>query len=1376
MKKSKLLITLGALFSTFCISAFAACASENEHGNAEPEEIYGFDVAETLTVTAGESVLVDIPVVTDKSGAPLEVVYEVVTANGGYVSVSSNRFFATDAAGYLIDYAVTSRDNAIHEKSTKVNVLGAGDLYAEYEAMADVGSRVEIKPISKAENPEYTYSVKFRSTGETVMVHEPDETTKNYYFTAEKLGFYTVTIFSAAAGEAPQEYTYDIYSREAMTDGEVECFTPEWERVRELCGMDTFGWEVTNTRETGVPDRFGREANYLKTTTSEIYGYYWVNPRGDEAYYRQLYKEGYTGVSFWVYNAGNVNHDVICQLYKDRGAYTEAIGKVTPGIWTQITVRLVETPENDYSGSFASAIEYFKKQQTHILQFDNAAGWNSGGHEEDMTLYIADVYAVKPADIKAAENAKLDYKTGETAKISELVSLPEDVKAEYTITFRGKTQTIAANEAGEYEYAFKANGTYTLKVVPTPNISTSLTLTLNVTDDVVSNVSDVQRERTGETYKMDFASLGVTLTANDAPVKQKAYKVYRYGKAVDCTAESFETGADGAYTVEIEGEYTQNGETYTTYYSVITDIWSEKTKNIVSDGELMIAHSEYCGWLNWDTHPAYNLTADKFGEKGRMFEVTKLGQTYLILMLPMYSKGYYEKLLSENPNATVTLKYYASSENDGNSIRSYFDNFESKGYVRNRWVYDTVTLEKFVNDYDKLVSGYNDVKYLMDYNIIQRHDRSRNDYLMWFSGDLKGSGEKVYIADILVTNEAASGEATAKPGATLKVGEENDLTKLLCVTLNGAPATIANIDAIYEGQTINLGDKTFKPYFGGEYRFRIYAVSGSTYKTLECTLFTDEAAIEKTTDTALHTISAAQQLDLTKYTKSGYEIDYRIERMTGKQAGEISCVIENNVLAANALGAPGSYKITVILAANRNSAFGTIGYYELTLDYVGEETGYSGVNTDTASYAKAWNNWGSSEKPYAVSAEIVRDPAIGAGEKTGDFFKTEVKPRWAIDTDVVGVQILPLYSKAYYESLLADGQNYNLTFDWLYHCTYEYAEPVTSFWRRPFGTKNFSQDGAFDTWYSETIDLKTLLENWDTLTNIVKIETGDRYLRELLTIRTSGGAKHNETVGELYIGNFRLVKRGVVETNVQLVDVKGKEMFDLTSLYKGAGAVATATLTDRYGNVQNAENAKALSLAGLKQGVYEITVYENGAAAYTANVDFYNSADGLVWQELDENSVNDAEILRYGYIRLGEAQFAKIGEDKVLSFTIREAEGGTNQVGMRLRAIHSKAYYEMMSENYSAIKFSVYVTGGMNIKLKGTEGEKGYGVWQAKGTWAEYSIDLSYLLENWEGINTLGRLNMDSTLECQLFTTYFGAKDKDVVSIGRFGSVAKAEA
>ena len=256
-----------------------------------------------------------------------------------------------------------------------------------------------------------------------------------------------------------------------------------------------------------------------------------------------------------------------------------------------------------------------------------------------------------------------------------------------------------------------------------------------------------------------------------------------------------------------------------------------------------------------------------------------------------------------------------------------------------------------------------------------------------------------------------------------RVISEHDLTKLLCVTLNGAPATIANIDAIYEGQTINLGDKTFKPYFGGEYRFRIYAVSGSTYKTLECTLFTDEAAIEKTTDTALHTISAAQQLDLTKYTKSGYEIDYKIERMTGKQAGEISCVIENNVLAANALGAPGSYNITVILAANRNSAFGTIEYYELTLDYVGEETGYSGVNTDTASYAKAWNDWGSSEKPYAVSAEIVRDPAIGAGEKTGDFFKTEVKPRWAIDTDVVGVQILPLYSKAYYESLLADGQN-----------------------------------------------------------------------------------------------------------------------------------------------------------------------------------------------------------------------------------------------------------------------------------------------------------------------------------------------------------------
>ncbi len=238
----------------------------------------------------------------------------------------------------------------------------------------------------------------------------------------------------------------------------------------------------------------------------------------------------------------------------------------------------------------------------------------------------------------------------------------------------------------------------------------------------------------------------------------------------------------------------------------------------------------------------------------------------------------------------------------------------------------------------------------------------------------------------------------------------------------------------------------------------------------------------------------------------------------------------------------------------------------------------------------------------------------------------------------------------------------------------------------------------------------------------------------------------------------------------------------------------TATLTAANGRKVEIANAKNVVTAEIPQGLYTLELKAEGKIAYIGSLDFYNEDDGMVWQDLSEYSVNDSEVLCGGYMRLADTKFSAIDGEKALSFDMVKGESNTSEVGMRVRAIHSKAYYEMMSETYSAVKFSVYLSvNGMNIKLKGTEGDPvkdndgnyvtdkngNYvyrGVWQKAKNWAEYSINISYLLEKWESMNGIGQLKLGDALECQLFTTYHGHDGEDIVSVGKFGCAAKTEA
>ena len=219
----------------------------------------------------------------------------------------------------------------------------------------------------------------------------------------------------------------------------------------------------------------------------------------------------------------------------------------------------------------------------------------------------------------------------------------------------------------------------------------------------------------------------------------------------------------------------------------------------------------------------------------------------------------------------------------------------------------------------------------------------------------------------------------------------------------------------------------------------------------------------------------------------------------------------------------------------------------------------------------------------------------------------------------------------------------------------------------------------------------------------------------------------------------------------------------------------TATLTAANGRKVEIANAENVVTAEIPQGLYTLELKAEGKTAYIGSLDFYNEDDGMVWQDLSEYSVNDSEILCGGYMRLADTEYGEIDGEKVLSFNMVAGEHNTTEVGMRVRAIHSKAYYEMMSENYSAIKFSVYVTGGgLNVMVKDIAGDKDE--WLAKNKWGEYAVSIDYILENWETLNGIGILGEGSTATCQLFSTKYGNVGENIVSVGKFGCLAKKEA
>lgn len=378
----------------------------------------------------------------------------------------------------------------------------------------------------------------------------------------------------------------------------------------------------------------------------------------------------------------------------------------------------------------------------------------------------------------------------------------------------------------------------------------------------------------------------------------------------------------------------------------------------------------------------------------------------------------------------------------------------------------------------------------------------------------------------------------------------------------------------------------------------------------------------------------------------------------------------------------------------------------------------------------------------------------------------EKEEKW--NTTEVGLRLRAIHSKAYYEAMKE-------VYSAVKFSVYVSGGGLNVMVKDIAGDKD--EWLAKNKWGEYAVSIDYILENWETLNGIGILGVGSTATCQLFS------TKYGNEGYIVSVGRFGCTaKDALVQVNeVQLVETAATPKYNLLSLDTenklNSNMQYTALLTAPNGRRIRVENAAEIDTANIPQGVYAAEVKIGSKIYLTATLDIYTAADGMVWQNIDEYSVNDARVWKDYYNYVGQTTFAIVNNTNVLQFTtVKAGESNTNYVGIRLRALHSKEYYVVMSEIYSAITFDVTPSGSHspNIGLNGGNGDGN--TWHRSGTTKTYSIAISYLLEKWNEKNDITTVYSSGTVsmsDSMFMYTLYGNDGETVINIGNFGCVEK---
>lgn len=1117
MRKKSVITILAFLSALGFTAAASACDSMPDFsallGGGQPQEevtIDGFEVKETLEVSVGATVTLEELFVVDSNGKLLDCWTYVTDGNGNYVATNSGAFVANNPGTYTIKYVVRASDNKTYEKETKVTVTGASssndekEIRVNFDQFVSAGETVTIQATCSDASATLTYEVSKALGGESI------ETVENT-FVPEETGAYQVTV---GIEDSEVSYTYNVFAQNPMLDGEVEVFDNTWEEKESFVGGKRQDWDIVTSEESSVYDRYGRAVTMAKYTTDRHSAPFYINIRESVEYYEQLSKEGYTYVSMWIYLDSEVPHFSVSDRDKNAGFYRKDGPNLYPGEWKQFKLTLADG-QAAYARSFITCYDLYANQNHFYLSVDNSNEWNPWGNEPSMTFYFTGIYAVKPVTVSVAENVETARSVGETIDFSTVFSA--DCELSYTVDYRGQKIPVDSNE-----YTFMSNGEYVVTAYPkTSNFEGEAQVKFTVEDGFVVSANPVIKERTGDSVSVSISELG-SLQYNEVngitPVAQPVEKVSYNGQSVELTDGTFVATQDGMYSLEIKGLYEIDGVEYVTYKDVIVDVWSEATKYQVIDTNNMKALRAW----DWDNQ-SYTLEYDEYtvgGRTGTYIMAWAHGASHQSLTFyakPKYSKAYYQALQESNPDMKVRMNIYFEPLSTGwiTNVRSVFTETYVNGHTtwkadrEYKWQTLEMNMDKFLSQYDA---------------ISERYDMYKTETYSAASGAATGSWlymvgspvqRKAYMT-VSLGVEATEASVTLKDGEEFVLNEDNALKDLLDVTLDGNVGEILGAEVFFNGEWIAMEDCVFTPVWETEYKFRFttQALGGKLYKQIETTFTVGDGGFQATTDTGLYTLKKGETFNVSNLLTEDYEYQLEVILCRGTKQTKMIESASELVIDGEGLTA-GSYLVNVY-AIKGTTGYGKILYYSFTLDYFGDESALTWIETPTnenksslfQSYQWAVQN--------LTGTTVTTDVPAG---RSGSFLKYE-----GTDTnrkEAMKIVTKPIYSKAYYQSLVDSNTTYVLKYDVYVDNVYEDSTRTTmnSYLWNSSGAYKSGTKLSIKTWYTFEVPLEYLL-TFDASSEAVK--ASDRIgVNEYHLFGVYIGSPTSDLI-KIYVGNIRL--------------------------------------------------------------------------------------------------------------------------------------------------------------------------------------------------------------------------------------------------------------
>jgi len=692
----------------------------------EDVEVIGFNTKESVVVTTGTKILLEKPEPVDQHGEKLTVYTDVTTADGKHVSlyedVNGEYFIATEKE-YKINYVVYPKDKVMTLKTTTVTSVGSPTVSLDIDKIIEVDKEFLLVAESGFYNPTFTYSVKKDGTPVTVTDGK---------FTPNAVGYYDITV-KATSGEFSAEESYMVFARPEVMTGEVESFFYGWEDLRALNDYGTRGWKITDGKTCGVKNVNDVDDVYLtysvKSTESAVS--LWVDPVFDADYYRDLAKNGYKSVVFYLY----IDTDYSVPLTFITDTINESHLNVDMGgslvnQWTKVEINLLED-EGDYclDRSFISGHQVYDQNKNGFLLIKN-------DNADDFNVYVSNIVAVKPVEVKTAESPDTDLEIGETLDLSTLFTCEES--CDYYVT----NLTSKITEKVDVNYKFKASGDYQVKAVPVrSDYDGNAVITVSVTDDVVMEKSWAKVKMTENTLGVKFSDLGISLVNGTEKVDVKVIGVYFHDDyKVDFDENGFTATKAGYYKLFLEGSF---GDGLTTYKQFDLDVYTEEDALKLTNSKDLIA-TRYWSYQKLPTVSYEEYTIRDVTDT--MFSYRASTGAMVVYFRPMYSKAYYQDLIDNNDTCEVLFRFYTENKTGKDLYAKFIDTYGQKNMID----YDheqLIDLSYFVTNYDKFASGYaRELKVVQSGgNPVYDFVTNRYDYLLATNNN---SGNNIYFRDM----------------------------------------------------------------------------------------------------------------------------------------------------------------------------------------------------------------------------------------------------------------------------------------------------------------------------------------------------------------------------------------------------------------------------------------------------------------------------------------------------------------------------------------------------------------------------------------------------------------------------------------------------